>query len=158
MTTFLLLTLEFFSSLWFSNGILPGIIEAAQAHDNDRRIVAVTELNGISAVSVEKFSDNNNTIIRESKKNNIGMGNLLVLDELFDNDPGLLEKGTTTLSDLLVLDYLFNDGQLFGNNNNFGLNDLFAIDRLFGNNGGLLDSDQTTIKDLIILEQLFNGR
>jgi hypothetical protein len=110
------------------------------------------------AVAKPTASENITTAAAAGNASGLDLGGLYVLDRLFDNDPSsLLDKGTTSLKDLLVIDYLFNGGKFFHRDHHFDLGQLFTIDRLLGNGNGLLAGNSTSLSDLIVLEQLFNG-
>jgi len=90
------------------------------------------------------------------------LGNLLILDQLFGGDGGLLNGGFlggNDLGDLLILNQLFgtngnifNGGMLGGNS----LGNLLILDQLFGGDGGLLNGGGD-LGNLLILDQLFGG-
>jgi len=103
------------------------------------------------------------------------LGDLFILDELFNNGGGdILNGGDNDLGDLFILDQLFsNNGGMFGGTNGlFGggtnggsLGNLIILDELFGSNGdsilngggGILNGGDNDLGDLFILDQLFSN-
>ncbi len=89
------------------------------------------------------------------------LGQLFILDRLFNRNTDIFGNHRTNLGDLFILDQLFgndtifdNGGIVMDNNNLFGggassLGDLFVLNRLFGGGG------QANLGDLFILDQLF---
>ena len=75
---------------------------------------------------------------------NSNLGDLFVLDRLFNNDKGVLNNNTN-LGDLYVLDRLFTNNNILGSNDNLGR--LFILNRLFsgGNlfSGSLFNNNST---------------
>ncbi|MFH0892504.1 MAG: hypothetical protein V1867_07035 [Candidatus Falkowbacteria bacterium] len=86
---------------------------------------------------------------------NMNLGDLFVLDKLFDGH-SLLEPGRTSLGDLIILDQIMNNGRLFEDSGSLGLGDLFVLDRLFRKDDKILNADGGTLGDIFILDQLFN--
>lgn len=81
------------------------------------------------------------------------LGNLFLLDQLFNNGNGTLSNGNTNLGDLFLLNNLSNNnGDLLNlnlNANNNDLGRLLVLDGLF-NNGN------SNLGNLIVLNQLFH--
>ncbi|OGF26290.1 hypothetical protein A2303_03780 [Candidatus Falkowbacteria bacterium RIFOXYB2_FULL_47_14] len=86
---------------------------------------------------------------------NLNLGDLFVLDKLFDGH-SLLEPGRTSLGDLIILDQIMNNGRLFEDNGPLGPGDLFVLDRLFRKDSKILNADGGALGDIFILDQLFN--
>jgi len=85
------------------------------------------------------------------------LGDLFLLDKLFDSHSSILEQEGTTLGDLIILDQLFNtDNSLFQNGKKLNLGELVVLDRLC-NSSPILKKDMIGLGDLFILDQLFNG-
>ena len=64
-------------------------------------------------------------------ENNFSLGDLFVLDRLFD-EGAILDKDTTTLGDLFILDRLFEDSDFItGSDKELSLGELFVLDELF---------------------------
>jgi len=86
---------------------------------------------------------------------NLNLGDLFVLDKLFDGH-SLLESGRTSLGDLIILDQTMNNGRLFEDSGPLSLGDLFVLDRLFRKDSKILNPDGGALGDIFILDQLFN--
>lgn len=121
-----------------------------------------------SILKISSSSANNNTIkmisspdTKSVKTASYSIGDLFVLDNLFDNDHKTIGNSvainTTDLGDLFVLNALFNKHEFNSPLNQYDIGDLFVLDNLFNfNNKDLLDSGASSLKDLLILDQLFN--
>lgn len=119
--------------------------------------------------NTEKLPDNDNNIILlmdnpetiKPKTDKYNIGDLFVLDNLFDNSNKIINanstSNTTDPGDLFVLNALFNKYEFDSPQNQYDLGDLFVLDELFNfNNNNFLDSGFSSLKDLLILDKLFN--
>ncbi|MBI4708586.1 MAG: LysM peptidoglycan-binding domain-containing protein [Candidatus Portnoybacteria bacterium] len=151
---------------------------------NDRRTVVVVSGDTLSAIAARELGDasrfseiadandiaNPNLIFpgqvlvipSSASSASTNLGDLFILDRLFDNGSGVLSGGDNDLGDLLVLDQLFGSdngifGGMTGDSSNLGnliiLDELFNNDSIIGGNG-IMDSDND-LGDLIILDKLF---
>lgn len=94
------------------------------------------------------------------------LGDLIILDKLFnDNDGGLLGDGlggsdNNDLGDLFMLNQLFGNGtNIFGSgivNGTNNLGNLFILQELFGGDS-VFDNGNKDLGDLFVLDQLFGG-
>jgi hypothetical protein len=85
------------------------------------------------------------------------LSDLALLDSLFNNGSTAILNGNGRLSlgDFALLNNAFRNSNI--NNGNFS--DLFALGRIFGNgNNDILSNNGTSLGDILILDQLFNGR
>jgi len=93
------------------------------------------------------------------------LGDLIILDKLFNNNSGILGGGgiggnDNDLGNLFMLNQLFGGGtSIFGNgivNGTNNLGNLFLLQELFGGDS-VFDGGSKDLGDLFVLDQLFGG-
>jgi len=99
-------------------------------------------------------------VLRIPDGNANGLGDLVVLKELFGDGEGIFDGENSSLEDLIVLDALFgnsNNGIFGGNVLGGDLNNLVILNELFGDGEGILDGEDSSLEDLIVLDALFGN-
>ena len=143
-----------------SGGLNSKVILSARAAEPQTKVTVIDPGNQGKVAIVDTLFDNQDSALPAvppadpgDKNTNYSLGNLFVLDRLFDQGVKL-DANNYNLGDLLILDRIFNNG---ATDKHLNLGELIVLDRLFSGQTILTPGD-TTIGDLLVLDRIFNGQ